>query len=132
MPEDAIVAPVEASEVATAASEAADEEVQMSEFDLCMVDNYDGIDWSRLPRFIKPVRAPKIKKSWVYDHSYRLTLRDNTNRIYWLCHICHRRKAVGVGFAETTEAQPFEKRSGRLFLHFWSPRNYLFHSPEPP
>jgi hypothetical protein len=39
MPEDAIVAPVEASEIATAVSEAADEVVQMSEFDLRMVDN---------------------------------------------------------------------------------------------
>jgi hypothetical protein len=89
---------------ATAASEAADRDVQMSEFDSSMVDNYDRIDWSRLPRFIKPVRTPKTRKSWVYDHGYRLTLRGNTNKIYWLCHICHRRKAVGVGFAETTEA----------------------------
>jgi hypothetical protein len=63
MPEDAIVAPVEASEIATAASEAADEDVQMSEFDSRMVDNYDGIDWSRLSRFIKPVRTPKTRKS---------------------------------------------------------------------
>jgi hypothetical protein len=71
VPEDAIVAPVEASEVATAASRAADEDVQISEFDSRMVGNYDRIDWSRLPRFIKPVRTLKTRKSWVYDHSYR-------------------------------------------------------------
>jgi hypothetical protein len=111
MPEDAIVAPVEASEVATASSEAADENVQMSEFDSRMVENYNGIDWGRLPWFIKPVRTPKTRKSWIYGHDYRLRFRGNTNRIYWLCHICHQRKAVGVGFAETTEAQPFETRS---------------------
>jgi hypothetical protein len=89
MPEDAIVAPVEASEIATVASKAADEDDQISEFDLRMVDDYDSIDWSRLPRFIKPVQTLKISKSWVYDYGYRVMLRGNTKRIYWLCHSCH-------------------------------------------
>jgi hypothetical protein len=44
MPEDAIVAPVKASEIATAASKAADEDVQMSEFNSRIVNNYDGIN----------------------------------------------------------------------------------------
>ncbi|KAI1663688.1 hypothetical protein L13192_12377 [Pyrenophora tritici-repentis] len=53
---------------------------------------------------MKPLRTQKQKKSWVYNYGYRLTLRSNTNRIFWLCHICHKRKAATAGFAETTEA----------------------------
>jgi hypothetical protein len=104
IPEDAIVAPVEASEVATAASEAVDEGEPEPDFDPRMADNFDGINWSRLPRYMKPLRTQRQKKSWVYNHGYRLTLRSNTNRIYWLCHICHKRKAATASFAETTEA----------------------------
>ncbi|KAI1522038.1 hypothetical protein PtrSN001A_011921, partial [Pyrenophora tritici-repentis] len=104
IPEDAIVAPVEASEVAAAASEAVDEGEPEPDFDPRMADNFDGINWSRLPRYMKPLRTQKQKKSWVYNYGYRLTLRSNTNRIFWLCHICHKRKAATAGFAETTEA----------------------------
>ncbi|KAI1508853.1 hypothetical protein Ptr86124_012152 [Pyrenophora tritici-repentis] len=104
IPEDAIVAPIEASEVAAAASEAVDEGEPEPDFDPRMADNFDGINWSRLPRYMKPLRTQKQKKSWVYNYGYRLTLRSNTNRIFWLCHICHKRKAATAGFAETTEA----------------------------
>ncbi|KAG9375894.1 hypothetical protein A1F94_013638 [Pyrenophora tritici-repentis] len=78
IPEDAIVAPVEASEVAAAAFKAVDKGELEPDFDPRIADNFNGINWSRLPR--------------------------NTNRIFWLCHICHKRKAATTGFAETTEA----------------------------
>lgn len=104
IPEDAIVAPVEASKVAVAASKAVDKGEPEPNFDPRMADNFDGINWSRLPRYMKPLRTQKQKKSWVYNYGYRLTLRSNTNRIFWLCHICHKRKAATAGFAETTEA----------------------------
>jgi hypothetical protein len=86
IPEDEIFAPVEASEVATAASEAVDEDAEEPDFDPRMVDNFEGI-WGLLPRYMKPLRTQKQKKSWVYDHGYQLTLRKNTNRIVFLCRI---------------------------------------------
>jgi hypothetical protein len=104
IPKDEIVAPVEVSEVATAASEAVDEDAEEPDFDPHMVDNFEGINWSLLPRYMKPLRTQKQKKSWVYDHGYRLTLCSNTNRIVFLCHICHKRKAAGIGFSDTTDA----------------------------
>ena len=63
IPEDAIVAPVEASEVVTAAFEAVDEGELEPDFDPHMADNFDGINWSRLPRYMKPPRTQKQKKS---------------------------------------------------------------------
>jgi hypothetical protein len=44
IPKNAIVAPVEASEVATAASEAVDEGELKPDFDPRMADNFDGIN----------------------------------------------------------------------------------------
>jgi hypothetical protein len=104
IPEDEIFAPVEASEVATAASEAVDKDAEEPDFDPRMVDNFEGIDWGLLPRYMKPLRTQKQKKSWVYDHGYRLTLRRKTNRIVFLCRICHKRKAAGVRFSDATDA----------------------------
>jgi hypothetical protein len=92
IPEDEIFAPVEASEVATSASEAVDEDAEEPDFDPRMVDNFEGIDWGLLPRYMKPLRTQKQKKSWVYDQGCRLTLRRNTNRIVFLCRICETTK----------------------------------------
>ncbi|KAF2179976.1 hypothetical protein K469DRAFT_797475 [Zopfia rhizophila CBS 207.26] len=40
-------------------------------------DNFDGIDWGRLPEFIKPLTTLKRKLSWVFSYSYQVTLRRN-------------------------------------------------------
>jgi hypothetical protein len=55
--EEAIIAPAEGSEHATAAAsrvaedEEDDEEIEA--FDAHLMDNYNGIDWSRLRRYCK-------------------------------------------------------------------------------
>jgi hypothetical protein len=40
-------------------------------------DNFDGIDWSHLPKYMKLLTTSKFKKSWVYKHGYRVALRSN-------------------------------------------------------
>ena len=98
--EEAIVAPAEGSEYATtAASEAAeDKEVKESEaFDAHLMDNYDGIDWSRLKRYQLPLTTHKYRKSWVYRHGYRVAWRSNPACIFWVCHYCYHHKATDIG-----------------------------------
>jgi hypothetical protein len=61
-PEAAIVAPTNGSEEATvASSHTADEP-----FDGDFEDNYEGIDWSRLLRFMKPPASSRRRPSWIY------------------------------------------------------------------
>ena len=47
--EDAIVAPIEGSEAATAASSAAAKTAMDEGFDAHLEDDFKGIDWARLP-----------------------------------------------------------------------------------
>jgi hypothetical protein len=57
--EDVIVAPAKGSEEATiATNEAANES-----FDAHLEDNFDGIDWARLPRYTKPLASQRSKRS---------------------------------------------------------------------
>jgi hypothetical protein len=57
--EDVIVAPAEGSEEATiATNEAANES-----FDAHLEDNFDGIDWARLPQYTKPLASQRSKRS---------------------------------------------------------------------
>jgi hypothetical protein len=101
--EDSIVATPEASEHATAAaSEApealeAEDDVDIEAFDAHLMDNHDGLDWSRLKKFQLPVTTYKYKKSWVYHHGYRVALRSNPRRIYWVCHYCYHHKFTDIG-----------------------------------
>jgi hypothetical protein len=44
-------------------------------------DNYDGIDWSRLPRFIKLVTTSRCTLSWIYQHSYRVVLQSDIETV---------------------------------------------------
>ncbi|PZC87976.1 hypothetical protein A1F95_11130, partial [Pyrenophora tritici-repentis] len=50
-PEDTVVAPTEGSEQATAASSAADEVATYEEFDASLMDDFEGLDFSLLPRY---------------------------------------------------------------------------------
>jgi hypothetical protein len=61
-PEVEIAAPVEASEAATVASTAPNEE-EDNGFDTRFADNFDGIDWSRLKGYIRPPRTYTQRKS---------------------------------------------------------------------
>jgi hypothetical protein len=96
-PESAIVAPnVDGSRAATEAS--ADDNINNggdTRIDAHLVDTYPGLDWARIPSFTKPIDLPTNRKSWVYDHGYRIALRRNLKQIYWVCHDCYRCKKVG-------------------------------------
>ncbi len=67
------------------------------DFDERFEDNFDGIDWKRLPEFMKPLRTQKHKKSWIYRHGYRVCLRSNPDRIYFICRYCHQHKVIDAG-----------------------------------
>ena len=86
-PEVEIAAPVEASEAATVASTAPDEEDDG--FDMRFANNFDGIDWSRLKGYIRPPRTYTQRKSWVYDYGYRVALLSNPERVFFVCRKCH-------------------------------------------
>jgi hypothetical protein len=97
--ENLIVPPTESSRAAT---EAEDNAVEMDndggtddEMDKHMADNFSGIDWQRLPQYCKPLRTQKHKKSWVYNYGYRVALRTNMNRIFWIWRACHQNKWMG-------------------------------------
>jgi hypothetical protein len=57
--EDTIVAPAEGSEQATAAASGAppkdEEDEEIEAFDAHLMDNYDGMDWSRLKKYQLPL-----------------------------------------------------------------------------
>ena len=61
-PEAEIVAPAEGSEEATVASSSVADEAA-ERLDQNFEDNYDGIDWLRLPRFTKPLTTSRRKPS---------------------------------------------------------------------
>jgi hypothetical protein len=64
--EDAIIAPEEGSKEATvASSQDAPKELVDKGFDVHLEDNFDGIDWACLPKYIKPVAEPRQRKSWI-------------------------------------------------------------------
>lgn len=69
-PEVEIVAPTEGSEEASVASSHTADEAFNQDFE----DNYDNIDWLRLPRFTKPLTTSRRKPSWIYQHGYRVVL----------------------------------------------------------
>ena len=70
-------------------------------------DNFDSIDWARLPKYIKPVAEPRQRKSWIYLYGFRVALLKDPNRIYFVCRYCHERKFIDAGrggIFETTRA----------------------------
>jgi hypothetical protein len=95
-PEAAIEAPVEASEAAIIASEAG-ESSSKDGFDARFADNFDGIDWDRLKRYMKPVATQKHRKSWIYRYGYRVALLNLPKRIFFVCKYCHQHKIIEAG-----------------------------------
>lgn len=108
LPETAIVAPTEGSKAATVAiTEVAESGDEADNFNNRFVDDFKGIDWARLPRFQTPLRTLKQKKSWVFRYGYRVALRKDLERTFFICKYCHQRKILdvsGIGMAEVTYA----------------------------
>jgi hypothetical protein len=73
-----------AATVATADGDDTDDEDTVAE-DSALSDDFDGIDWSRLPKYMKPLMTSKFKKSWIYKHSYRVALRSNPEQLFFIC-----------------------------------------------
>jgi hypothetical protein len=96
--QNAITVPVESSEAATVAptTTAASSDDEDTGLDEGYADDFGGIEWERLPKYMRPPRTSKRKKSWVYGHGYRVALRSSPSRIFWICRLCHTRKAHDV------------------------------------
>ncbi|KAI1522867.1 Dimer-Tnp-hAT domain containing protein, partial [Pyrenophora tritici-repentis] len=107
-PEAAIVAPTEGSSAATAVITEDDEdsnEDSDKRLDERFADNFDGIDWSRLPLYCKPVSTQKQRKSWIYRYGYRVALIKDPDRLFFVCRYCHQHKWIDArqgGIYETT------------------------------
>jgi hypothetical protein len=100
--EDTIVAPAEGSKAATAAKGAIDEG-----FDAHLEDDFEGIDWTRLAQYMKPLASVQTKRSWVYRYGWRVALIKDPDRIFFVCRHCHKHKIIdcgGGGIYETTKA----------------------------
>lgn len=103
IPEDSIQPPAEGSRAATEATSEAIESEDDGSFDEEFADNFDGIDWKRLPRFMKPLRTLKRNKSWVYQYGYRVASLREPNRTYFVCKYCHQRK-IFCTYLEVTKS----------------------------
>jgi hypothetical protein len=99
VPKNSIVPPTESSIAATKAKNNADttdnNRETGAEMDSHMANNFDGINWQCLSQYCKPLRTQKHKKSWVYNYGYRVALRTDMNRIFWICRACHQNKWIG-------------------------------------
>jgi hypothetical protein len=107
-----------------ASSIAADElvaEVFEGEFE----DNYDCIDWLRLPRFTKPPLTSRRKPSWIYRHGYRVVLIADTDAVHWVCRYCHIHKYIDAGlggiFPSTATTQAIRHLCDRKPGHNYTP-----------
>jgi hypothetical protein len=70
VPERAIVAPNEASEAATVAATVEDA-TEKEGFNAHLEYNFEGINWSRVPRYIYPLASARARRSWVYRYGWR-------------------------------------------------------------
>jgi hypothetical protein len=62
VPEGAIVAPDKASKAATVAATVEDG-VKEEGFDAHLEDTFEGLDWSRLPPYMKPLASARARRS---------------------------------------------------------------------
>ncbi|KAG9386945.1 Dimer-Tnp-hAT domain containing protein [Pyrenophora tritici-repentis] len=100
-----IVAPTEGSRAGTVATTEAGEGGQ-DETNSALVENFDGIDWARLPDFIKPLARSKRPKSWIFQYGYRVVERHATSRIWFVCKYCHVHKTIDAGRGYNLSSHP--------------------------
>jgi hypothetical protein len=92
---DAIPPPAKGSTAATEATSEAgditgDTTGNTSELDARFADTFDGLNWADIPQYTKPLRTLKGKKSWVFQHGYRVAKLGNPTRTFWICRYCYR------------------------------------------
>jgi hypothetical protein len=97
--EDAIFVPEEGSVAATVAiTEAVNTEVD-SLFPDSWADDLEGIKWERLPCWCSPPVTAGLRPSWIFRHGYRVVLRKNMTKIWFVCRWCHNRNRIQQGGA---------------------------------
>ena len=84
-------------------------------------DNYDGIDWNRLPNPQKPSQTSKKKASWIYKYGYRCQNRKNPDLIIWVCLVLlstqdHRKGSVQCHQCDQRCCQSFETTNSRSWI----------------
>ena len=79
--EDDIVAPTEGSRAVTVATTEAGDKDNGQDKITSAADSFDGIDWARLPGYMKPLAGSKRPKSWIFQYGYRVVERQATNQI---------------------------------------------------
>jgi len=76
-------------------------------FNASLEDDFEGINWARLPRYMKPLASVRTKRSWVFQYGWRVALIKDPVRIFSVCCFCHEHKVIdcrGGGIYETTKA----------------------------
>jgi hypothetical protein len=106
--EHAIEAPINGGSEAAVATTIHDDNTSDGGFDEDQMDDFDGIDWLRLPLYCKPLASQTARKSWVYRHGYRVTsLASKGKLVYFVCRYCHSRRYIDAscsGIYETTRS----------------------------
>jgi hypothetical protein len=86
---------VDGTDAATASTNEPLADHAPDDLDSRFADDFDGINWSALPFYAKPLRTLKHKKSWVFQHGYRVALLKDLSRTFWVCRYCHQHNAIG-------------------------------------
>ncbi|KNG46889.1 transposase-like protein [Stemphylium lycopersici] len=82
-------------------------------------DGADHFDGERLKQYIKPVKAPTGKRSWIYQHGYRFVKRSNPKSVWFVCRYCHSHNVFGGGLYDITRAtSAAASRRGKFRLAF--------------
>jgi hypothetical protein len=68
-----------------ASTPAATDASDFTDLDGRFEDRYEGLDWLDIPRYMKPLRTLKGRKSWVFAHGYRVALISEPSRTFWIC-----------------------------------------------
>jgi hypothetical protein len=82
-----IVAPTKGSDAATIATADAEElaDSVVESLDAHLDDDFDGLDFKRIPKYVKPLATQRAKRSWVYLHGYRVALLEDPKRLFFVC-----------------------------------------------
>lgn len=65
--------------------------------DRTVADIFDGIDWAQLSGFQEPAAPHLRKKSWIFRYGYRVVLKSESQRTFFICKYCHQRRVIDTG-----------------------------------
>ncbi|EUC27196.1 hypothetical protein COCCADRAFT_31265 [Bipolaris zeicola 26-R-13] len=79
----AIVASTNDTDAATASTADPLPDEPATDLDSHFADDFEGINWDTLSAYGKPPRTLKHKKSWVFQHGYRVASLRDLSRTFW-------------------------------------------------